>query len=199
MIDSKKAAVVAALLLVTPARAALAEERHDVAQRPMALGFQLDLLPTVASAAARRLGYAPQLWLGIDHVRLRLVGAYIVLPDGLASLPDGFHHASTAVFAAVFDYTFGPRFDGPWLGSGFEVWHRTVEHDDVAEQATWSNTVFTLGGGYIFRVSDHLLIDPWAAAHVTLDPTTVHLGGDSWNPPRISAEASLKIGWIVDL
>jgi hypothetical protein len=188
-----------ALLFLLAPRPAAAEEAAPIRERPMALGFQLDLLPTVVSAISGRAGYAPQLWLGIDHVRIRFVGAYLVVPDGLAALPSGFHRASTAAFAAVFDYTFGPRFDGPWMGSGFEVWHRTVEHDTVPDPAAWSNTVFTVGGGYIFRLFDHLLIDPWAAAHLTLDPITVRIGTATWDPPRLSAEASLKIGWIIDL
>ena len=39
----------------------------------MALGFNVDLLPTALSAANGKAGYAPQVWLGIDHVRLRVV------------------------------------------------------------------------------------------------------------------------------
>ncbi|MEY4508630.1 MAG: hypothetical protein RLZZ450_752, partial [Pseudomonadota bacterium] len=58
-----------ALLSPTPARAEPARE----SQRLMALGLQLDLLPTLLSAAHGKAGYAPQIWLGIDPVRVRLI------------------------------------------------------------------------------------------------------------------------------
>jgi hypothetical protein len=48
---------------------------------PMAVGFNLDLLPTALSAAHGRPGYAPQVWLGIGHARIRFVGAHLEPPD----------------------------------------------------------------------------------------------------------------------
>src|SRR5207237_1241650 len=46
-------------------RAALADEPHDQST-PIALGFNVDLLPTILSAADGKAGNAPQVWLGID-------------------------------------------------------------------------------------------------------------------------------------
>jgi hypothetical protein len=86
----------------------------------MAPGFNLDLLPTVLSAANGKLGYAPQVWLGIDRVRVRFVGSHLEPPDAFA--PKGFRHPTTTAFASILDYTFGPRFDRFWIGAGFEVW-----------------------------------------------------------------------------
>jgi hypothetical protein len=100
--------------------------------RPMAVGVQLDLFPTVVSAVNGRLGHAPQVWLGIDHVRLRLIGAHLEPPAALAFADEGFKNPTTTVFAVVFDYTFGERFDGPWISTGFESWVRTLEHEGVA-------------------------------------------------------------------
>ncbi len=100
-------------------RSVHAEEPRD-AVRPMALGFNVDLLPTVLSAANGRLGYAPQVWLGLGHARVRFVGAHLEPPDAFAFAPSGFRNPTTTAFASILDYTFGPRFDGPWVGSGFE-------------------------------------------------------------------------------
>jgi hypothetical protein len=85
-----------------------------------ALGFQADLFPTVVSAVNRKLGYAPQVWFGIDPLRLRLVVAHFEPPDALAFADDGAENPKTTALAAVVDYTFGEHFDGVWVGAGFD-------------------------------------------------------------------------------
>jgi hypothetical protein len=162
----------------------------------MALGFMLDLLPTVLSAANGKFGYAPQVWLGIGRVRVRFVGSHLEPPDVFAFAPTGFRNPTTTAFAAIFDYTFGRRFDGAWLGSGFEIWESTIEHDDVSGKATWTSTVFTLGGGYIWRFAGDFFLDPWVGAHVALNPQTVTLGGFEYTPFPLQGEVSLKVGWF---
>ena len=133
--------------LVLPTAVRADESRE--APRPMALGFNLDLLPTVLSAANGKLGYAPQVWLGLGHARVRFVGAHLEPPTAFAFAPSGFRNPTTTAFAALLDYTFGSRFDGAWVGSGFEVWMDSIEHDGVAGTARWTSVVFTGGGGYI--------------------------------------------------
>src|SRR5438477_5429214 len=84
--------------------AAGAERPPSRAERPMALGVQLDLFPTVVSAVNGKEGYAPQLWLGIAPIRLRLVGAHLEPPDAFAFADEGFVHPTTTVFATIIDY-----------------------------------------------------------------------------------------------
>ncbi|MDB4990750.1 MAG: hypothetical protein JWN04_5928 [Myxococcaceae bacterium] len=165
----------------------------------MAIGFNLDLLPTVISAANKKLGYAPQVWLGVGHARIRFVGAHLQFPDALAFAPHGFHHATTTVFASIIDYTFGSHFDGAWVGSGMEVWQRSIQHSDVAGRARWNSTVFTAGGGYIWRFLGNFYVDPWAGVHATLNPQTVTLGAYHYKSFPLQAEASVKIGWFIPI
>jgi hypothetical protein len=165
----------------------------------MALGFNLDLLPTALSAANGKLGFAPQVWLGVEHARIRFVGAHLEPPNAFAFAPKGFQHPTTTVLAAILDYTFGPRFDGAWLGSGFEIWQSTIEHEGVDGTAHWSNTVFTVGGGYIWRFAGDFFLDPWAGVHGVLNPQTVSLGGYAYKPFPLQAEASLKVGWFTPI
>jgi hypothetical protein len=165
----------------------------------MALGFNIDLLPTVLSAANGKLGYAPQVWLGIGRARVRFVGSHLEPPDAFAFAPSGFRNPTTTAFATVLDYTFGPHFDGPWVGSGFEVWQESIEHDGVPGMARWTNTVFTVGGGYIWRFAGNFFLDPWVALHGVLNPQTVSLGGFDYKPPPVLGEASLKVGWFMPL
>lgn len=166
---------------------------------PLALGFNVDLLPTALSAANGKLGYAPQVWLGIGRVRLRLVGAHLEPPDAFAFAPDGFRHPTTTAFATILDYTFGPRLDGFWVGSGFEIWQSTIEHDAVQGTARWSSTVFTVGGGYIWRFAGDFFLDPWVGAHAVLNPQTITLGTFEYSPFPLQAEASVKLGWFTPL
>jgi hypothetical protein len=175
-----------------------ADEPREASPR-LALGFDVDLLPTALSAANGKLGYAPQVFLGIGHVRLRLVGAHLEPPDAFAFAPDGFHHPTTTAFATILDYTFGPRLDGAWIGSGFEVWENTITHDGVPGTARWTSTVFTIGGGYIWRFAGDFFLDPWVGAHAVLNPQTVTLGAFEYQPFPLQAEASLKIGWFTPL
>lgn len=165
----------------------------------MALGFNLDLLPTVLSAANGKLGFAPQIWVGIGRIRLRLIGAHLEPPDAFAFAPKGFRHPTTTVFASVIDYTFGPRLDGWWIGSGFEVWQQTIEHDDVTGAAEWPSVVFTVGAGYIWRFAGDFFIDPWAGVHAILNPRSVSLGAFDYRPFPLQAEISLKLGWFFPL
>jgi hypothetical protein len=188
-------AVLAALVWPTSSLAQAPGERA----RPMALGVQLDLLPTALSAANGKAGYAPQVWLGIGHARIRLVSAHLEPPDAFAFAPKGFRHPTVTVLAAILDYTFGARFDGAWICSGVEVWQRSIQHRDVEGTARWSSTVFTAGGGYIWRFAGDFYLDPWAGVHFILDPHAVSLAGHRYRPGPVQAEASLKVGWFFSI
>jgi len=69
--DFQSASVVlgACTLLVWP-QTIFADELHE-SSTPLALGFNIDLLPTALSAANGKLGYAPQVWFGESGRRLR--------------------------------------------------------------------------------------------------------------------------------
>jgi len=147
----------------------------------------------------RGLGYAPQVWLGIGHARIRFVGAHLEPPEAFAFAPKGFRSPTTTAFATIIDYTFGAHFDGFWVGSGCEIWQLSIKHDDVAGTARWASTVFTVGGGYIWRFAGDFYLDPWAGAHVVLNPQTVSLGAFDYKPFPLQAEVSMKIGWFVPI
>lgn len=188
-------AALAAALAITSLASASDELAREPTPRPLAVGVQLDLFPTIVSAANGKLGYAPQIWLGIDHVRLRLIGAHLEPPDAFA-FDEDFEDPTTTVFAAVVDYTFGERFDGWWVTSGFEVWERTIRHEESGGTAAWTSIVGTLGGGYIWRFAGDFYVDPWVGVHATLNPEEVHADGFDYEPPAIAANASVKIGWF---
>ena len=188
-------AALALLVLALPAVA-----RAEAQPRKMALGFQIDLFPTVVSAIAGHAGYAPQLWVGIDRLRLRLVGAHLEPPDARAFAEAGFRRPTTTALAAIVDCTFGQHFDGPWVGAGFEQWLRTLEHDGVDGKARWTSAIFTVGGGYIYRVAgSHFYVDAWVALHATLNPESVMVGAHEYKPTPLTPSGSIKLGYFFDL
>jgi hypothetical protein len=190
--------VVGACALLASPQTILADEVQE-SSTPLALGFNIDLLPTALSAANGKVGYAPQVWIGVGHARLRFVGAHLEPPKAFAFAPNGFHTPTTTVFASIIDYTFGSHFDGWWIGSGFEIWQSSIQHDAVAETARWSSTVFTVGGGHIWRVAGNFFLDAWAGAHAVQNPQTISLGPFQYDPFPLQAEASMKAGWFLPI
>jgi len=136
-----------AALAQTPA--ADASSNHDAT--PMTLGFTTDLLPIVVSATEDEFGKSGQVWLGVESLRLRLVGADIFMPDGI-SANNGFTNRRITTYAFIVDKCFGEHYDGWWVGSGFELWMNEMEHEDApGENVEWNNVAWTLGGGYTWR------------------------------------------------
>jgi hypothetical protein len=167
--------------------------------RNLALGLTLDLLPIVMSATAGEFGMSSQVWLGVDHLRFRLVGAQLSQPNWLAAR-DGFQNQSSTVGALIFDYVFGDHFDKWWIGTGIEVWRSSIGHEDAGRhRACWTNAVWTAGAGYIWPVYGNFYLEPWGAAHVVLNDPQIVLAGKSYNPRPVMGEVSLKVGWFLDL
>jgi hypothetical protein len=83
---------------------------HD---RRFALGYNLDLFPTVISASAGHFGIAAQAWAGIDHVKVRIVGARMAFPDSTIG-NSAFSGYELSVAAVIMDYVFGEGFSGFW-------------------------------------------------------------------------------------
>ena len=166
--------------------------------RRTAIGFTFDILPTAVSAASGRFGYSYQTWAGIDHMRVRLVGAQIYMPDALGG-SKSFDNRSMTVAAGIIDYVFGERFDGAWIGTGVELWQNSIRCKSSGARSEWVNQVLTLGGGYIYRVKGNFYVEPWCAAHYIMNQRAVRDGSASYTPQRISAEVSLKAGYFFDM
>jgi hypothetical protein len=180
-----------------------------------AIGFNVDLLPTILSATENEFGYSVQGWIGRNHLRLRFVGAHLIMPNSMIG-NDQFLNLRNNVGAVICDYTTGDNFDKWWIGSGLELWRQRIEHksiavtaggipsalDDMPESdgsAEWSNVVFTLGGGYIWKFYRNFYVDPWVAGHYILDPKRISVNRSHYEAKRFQAEASLKLGWNFDL
>jgi len=174
-------------------------EKYRLTKRKLSIGFTLDLLPVVLSATAKEFGMTGQVWVGIDHIRLRLVGGRISMPNWLVA-KDGFRDQRTTVSAFLIDYVFGDDMDGWWVGTGFELWQNSISHEaSLGKRVRFNNLLWTVGGGYIFKVAGNFFIEPWAAAHVIINNHSVEMNGQSFKPMIVSGEISLKIGYSFDL
>jgi hypothetical protein len=190
---SAASAIVAALCLAVGEDAAAAEPAH--APDRVALGLEVDLLPTVLSAADGELGGGFNAWVGQGHLRLRAVGSQIHFPQGFLT-PPGFQDRRLTVAAGIVDYFFAPGFEGPWLAAGAEYWWNTIGSPSGPATASWGSWALTLGAGYVWKIWGDLYLNPWAAAHLLLSRPDVTLYDATWSPSPLSAEVSLKIGWL---
>jgi hypothetical protein len=176
----------AALLAGAPATAEEAEKTKET--KKTTVGFELDALPYLSG------GWYGSAWVGRDRVRIRPVVASTELPSFLVE--EGFSDAKVEAYALIVDWFFRDDFRGFWVGAGAEYWKNGVTNETDGGTAEWSNTVATVGGGYVWKISGNLYVNPWIAGHLIVGgPTSVTAGGATYHPKRFSPEASVKLGW----
>jgi hypothetical protein len=164
---------------------------------PQAVGVEVDLLPTVASAVAGEAGGALQLWVGADRNRLRLVGAHLHYPNAFTAAP--FADRSSTVAALLYDRFFRDDFTGPWVAAGVEYWWSRVGLENGPERGSWNSAVATVGAGWVFPLWKGLYVNPWGAAHVPFNTSGVPVGASTYKPRGFEAEVSVKLGWAWSL
>jgi hypothetical protein len=187
------AAAVLAFAAVARADGGAAEGGVGKPREPVALGVEVDLLPTVASAIDGELGGSLQVWAGRGRNRLRLVGAALHYPDGLTDAP--FADRQSTVAALLYDRFFQDGFRGPWVAVGLEYWWSSIGLEAGGARGTWSTPVATAGAGWVFPVWRGLYLNPWGAVHLPFDTGAVQVGGATYQPRAVEAEVSLKVGW----
>ena len=165
--------------------------------RRVTVGFNIDLFPIIASATQGAFGFAGQLQLAIDRVQFRLVGAK--LRNFSFFLEDDFEDYDTVVLAFLLDFFFRDDLSGFWVSSGFELWLNEIGNANADTRAAWTTAVWTLGGGYVWRIGPHFFINPWIGMHVRMNNPTIELGGQTFQPLWVVANASIKLGAYFDL
>lgn len=179
----------AALLSGTPAPAEETKEaKETMGTKETTVGVELDALPYLSG------GWYGSAWVGRGRVRIRPVVASTELPSFLVE--EGFSDAKVEACALIVDWFFRDGFRGFWVGAGAEHWKNGVTNAANGVRAEWNNTVATVGGGYVWKISGNLYVNPWVAGHLVVGgPTSVTAGGATYHPKRFSPEASVKLGW----
>jgi len=162
-----------------------------------AAGYAVDLFPTALSAVDKEPGYSFQAWAGFDHIKMRIVAAHLYQPDRL--IDDAFQNYEMNVTAFIIDYFFNQNLTGLWIGTGAELWNCSIENKSSGATAEWTDNILTAGAGYVWKITDSVYLDPFAAVHYRMNDGKVTAGGEEFKRERISASASIKIGYMFNL
>ena len=155
------------------------------------VGAELDVFPFATG------GYYGSVWAGYDGWRVRPVIARAYTPSFVVD--PAFDDARVDALALIVDWfplAGGDDFRGLWVGAGGEYWKNRIRREGYDEEASWSNGVATLGGGYVLKFWHNFYFNGWAAAHVVVaGDREIPVAAAIYEQPIFTPEASLKIGW----
>ncbi|NMH88701.1 hypothetical protein [Flavivirga algicola] len=156
--------------------------------KDISVGFELDALPYITG------GYYGSVWVGHNHFRYRAVIAKVETPDFI--IKDGFTNNEIKAYAAIVDYFFKSDLEGWWIGTGLEYWDSKIQTDAKLNTSEYNNTVFTIGGGYVWKFYKNFYLNPWLAGHLRIaGDKDVIVDGSTFETQLFTPEISLKIGW----
>lgn len=167
-----------------------AEPDRPSTPRSWKFGSEMDILPFVSK------GYYGSVFAARDGWKFRVVAAQSGTPSFLVA--QGFNDKQTRAVALLADRFFGPRrqhLEGFWLGGGTELWRSRIRCEDHQESAYYNNLLLTAGGGYVYRFSRRLYLNPWAGGHfVVAGRRNIPVSGKSYHQPLFTPEVSVKFG-----
>jgi hypothetical protein len=153
----------------------------------VSFGLEVDMLPYLSG------GHYISGVVGFDHFNVRLITTKTTIPDFVT--PDGFDDWKLDVTAIILDYFPDENRVGLWLGGGLEYWDGKIRAKDTGAAGTFSQRILTFGCGYVYNISEHWYLNPWAAIHYNLSDDKVDIGSSKLNLPDIMYEASVKLGY----
>lgn len=157
------------------------------------LSLEADLLPYSLG------GYFGALAFGDDNMRIRAIGASATKPDII--LPSGFTKNTLQAYALLLDYfPYSKNYSGFWCYTGVVYWSSTIQNKDDNSKSAFTNTLFSVGGGYSYYFFKDLYVSPWAGLHVRVaGDKSVPVGAKTFEVALLNSEASVKIGWCFTL
>jgi hypothetical protein len=161
----------------------------DSSKCTLSIGTEIDLLPFATG------GYYGSVVVGYKNFRLRPIYSKANQPEFV--LPEGFDKNKMDVYAILFDYFFnnGKTKKDWWVGVGFEYWKNNAHNKDDKSEKTFSTQIFTVGGGYVWHLTENIYINPWCAGHLTIGgDTNVKIGSRNYKSKIFLPEVSLKLG-----
>ena len=161
------------------------------------IGYAVDLLPTALSATEGKAGYSFQTWGGYDHIKIRLVAAHFYMPQ--SQVDSSFENYEVNVTAFLIDWFPYGDLSGFWFGAGTELWNSRIEHKDSGSKSAWTDNILTAGIGYVWKITDNIYVDPFAAVHYRMSDGKIETGCAEFERMRVSASASVKIGYQFSL
>lgn len=152
-------------------------------------GVEVDLLPYING------GNYIGAFVSENGLKYRLVRAETNLPEFI--LDDNIDNVELEVYAFIIDYYFDKsNYEGLWIGAGFEYWQSSIDEKNGVKDVNLKQKIFTLGGGYVFRISDNFYINPWAAIHIDMGSDDYKMvGSTKYKIQDILPEASIKLAY----
>ncbi|WP_236891306.1 hypothetical protein [Desulfoluna limicola] len=150
------------------------------------VGAEVDLVPYLYD------GYYLSGVAGYGKLRARFIRTNITTP-GFAT-ESGFKDNELNVNAYIIDYYFKENFSGWWVSPGYEVWKGKVKEKSSGVKRSYRTDMFTFGGGYTFRLNEHVYINPWVGVHIPVGGDTELEFVNSTFKVRATPEASIKVG-----
>jgi hypothetical protein len=169
-------------------------ERPPAPERPLALGFEADVVPYLLSGAHLDAS------LGYDGWRARAIAVTFTLPS--FAVPAGFEHEHSTLVELEVDRFFGPnaaRFRGPWVAAGGGVTWLSVSAKDGSGQGSTRAPELSLGAGWAFPLKFGLYLNPWLGIGYQFTPESLQVGNSSFHPPHFVPAFGFKLGWDIDL
>lgn len=184
-------ALVAAAEIIATQPALAAEPETAAAPKTWTFGTELDVLPFATKGYYGSLVAARQSW------RIRGVAARSTVPGFMVT--EGFKDKRTDAYAFLVDRFLGPRREsqqGFWVGGGVELWRNRIRREGISEYTQYNNVILTAGGGYVWNLTRHLYLNPWAGAHIVVAGNrAINVSGAPYQQSRFTPEASIKFGF----
>ncbi len=154
-----------------------------------ALGVEVDVLPYLSG------GYYGSLWYGYDQLRGRVIYANVNVPQFF--IPTGFMDNNQQVYSIAGDFFLqSNEFEGLWVSLGVEYREGSIVSETSEEKSEYVNYVITPGIGYIWKFYHNFYLNPWFGLHgIAAGDTSIPVGTETYRPPTITPEISLKLGW----
>ncbi|MDR3724933.1 MAG: hypothetical protein P4K83_10640 [Terracidiphilus sp.] len=185
----KRLAGIALLVIALAACHAAAQETAK--QKAWQLGSEVDVMPYATG------GYYGSGFLGHDGWKARYVVARTNIPSFLVS--DGYRDKRTDAYALLADRFIGAhrrQLEGLWVGGGAEYWRNRIRAENSPTYVPYQNYMATIGAGYVWKLSRHIYINPWAAGHlVVAHSREIPVAGQTYKQPIFTPEGSVKIGF----
>lgn len=154
-------------------------------------GSEIDALPYATK------GHYGSAFAGRNGWRFRGVAARNTTPSFLVT--DGFKEKRTDAYAFLVDRFFESKSQelrGFWIGGGGEYWRNRIRTEESPEFARYNNFVLTVGGGYVWKFSQHFHLNPWAGGHfVVAGERRIQVSGKTYEQPVFTPEVSVKVGF----
>jgi len=135
-------------------------QSQTVESKKLSAGIELDVLPYITG------GYFAAGWVGKNHIRGRVLTAYVTKPD--IFIKEGLTNNKVTAYALLVDYFLKDNWKGWWAGTGLVYWKSSIQTDQKSTTAHFDSWFLNGSAGYNFSLGKIFYVSPWAGMHVRI-------------------------------